>query len=274
VTLDQPAPPPVAPTQAGITVAEPPRRRWGVLAAVAAVVVVAAAAGLLLARGLGGGVSRAEAIATLDRYQVSLTNADLPALEKLLAPGFERKLLADPPGDRATALKAFRAAFDVRGTQPRFSLKDVRVETADGGATATARYSYTAGGDPHPGDYGANTFHMVERDGKVLIDRIETYPDVVALLPPSLKSSDFPLEVSLTATLAARGESVPIAKATSRLERRPDAVVVPLTKTGRRIVHSGQDYEVHMKLTLADGRPLTVATTTNHFISGAGPAQP
>jgi hypothetical protein len=237
--------------------------------------VAVALAVLLLVPGSGGReVSRSEATSVLDAYQVSITNVDMAALERLLAPDFRRKLLADPPTDRSAALEQYRAGFEFRGSQPRYSLKDVRVKLAGGGATAAARYTWTAGSEPHLGDYGVVSFHLVERKGKTLIDRIETYPDVVALLPPTLSASDFPLRASLTATVTAGGARIPIAAGVSRLARKSDAVIVPLSQTGRRILHGGQDFRVRMRLELRGGRTLSTVSKPYHFLAGSRPARP
>src|SRR5207248_660107 len=134
---------------------EPARRRFGTalkVAGVAALAAVAALIGtLIVPSGGGGNVATADVRALLERYQADFTNEDVPALETLLAPGFQRVYLSDPPVDRARSIAKYRIRFAAAKT-PRFVITGVRIDTGTHDATAVGRYSLTAAGQPHLGD--------------------------------------------------------------------------------------------------------------------------
>jgi hypothetical protein len=184
----------------------------------------------------------------------------------VLAPNFTRRLLADKPVNRAQALATFRAGSKFRGAAARFSLTNVSISTGEGSATATAHYSYTGEKKPHLGDYGFGRFHFVERDGRVQLDRLESYPDVIAFLPKGLKRSDFPIVVTLTATTRSGGRDVVIAHGRSTLSKAAPAVDLPLGATGRAAMHSNQPFTARTTIQLADGRQLPEQSYVSHFI--------
>jgi Protein kinase domain/Domain of unknown function (DUF4440) len=263
----QPAARPAAETIAGAP-PRPARSRLRRLAPalVAVAVVAAVVAGLLLGRGSDAEeLASGDVRAVLDRYQASLTNGDLGSLEELLAPNFTRQLLADEPVDRDTALRNYRRAFRFRGSAPRYALTNLQVFTGKGSATATGRYEFTGEGKAHLGDYGAVRFELAERDGRVQIERVATWPDVIAFLPGGLRPSHFPLTVSLTATTRADGRTVTIASGTTRLPRAPDAVKLPLNVAGRRVLRSEQRFVARTRITRADGRRLPEQSYTGRF---------
>jgi serine/threonine protein kinase len=256
--------------------AEPGLRRPRVAGlALALLVAVAAAFGGLLASGSSDSpkLSADKMRTTLDSYQASLTNGDIGALERVLAPNFTRKLLAGKPTGRTQSIAAYRASFKFRGSSPRYALSSVQLSPADG--TASAHYSFTGEQRAHLGDYGFNRFHMVEHNGQVQIDRVETFPDVIAFLPPNLKPSAFPVTVELTATIDAGGRKVTIASGTTRLARAPDAIDLPLNSAGRGLLHAGEQFVARTTVQLADGRRLPQQSYTGHFaltIAGKGSA--
>ena len=269
---------PTAPgsTQTGAAVTQPragapSRLRRGRVAGLAVALVVAVAAAIVGVLASSPSESpkldAGEMRAALDSYQASLTNGDFGGLDRLLAPSFTRRLLADKPVDRAAALAGYRNAFKFRGTAPRYSLSNVQLSPGDG--TATAHYSFTGESKPHLGDYGFNRFHMVQRDGQVQIDRVETYPDVIVFPPPGLKPSDFPITATITAATQSGGRGVTIASATSRLAQAPDAMDVPLNATGRGLLHSRQPFRARTLIQLADGRRLPEQSYVSHFEPGS-----
>jgi hypothetical protein len=246
----------------------PPRRVGRRVAglALALVVAVAAALGGLLASNTSEPSSKLDAgkmRAALDTYQASLTNGDIAAIDRVLAPTFTRRLLADKPTDRAAAVANYRAGFKFRGSSPRYSLSGLQISPAD--ATATAHYSFTGEPKPHLGDYGFNRFHLVERGGQVQIDRVETYPDVIALLPPGLQPSAFPITVTMIATSQSGGRTITIASGTRQITRAPDALDLPLNSTGRQLLHSLQPFRARTRIRLADGRQLPEQSYVGRF---------
>ncbi|MEA2451133.1 MAG: hypothetical protein QOG63_3065 [Thermoleophilaceae bacterium] len=229
-------------------------------ALIALVIGVAVAAGLLLGSGSGsssGSVSSADVRATLDSYQASMTNGDLKGIERLLAPDFTRQLLGGGSIDRATALDQYREGFQFRGEARRYSLTGVQVATGGSGATATGRYSYTGTPEPHLGDYGSIRFQFDERGGRLVIQRIESYPDVIAFTPTAVTASDYPIRVHLSATAQEGGRNVTIASATSTVAQPTSAVKVPLNETGKRVLDPGQTFTTRAIFALKDGRKLS-----------------
>jgi serine/threonine protein kinase len=249
--------------------AEPPRGRLRKLAPalIALVVGVAIAAGLLLGSGSGGSdsssgaVSADEVHATLDSYQASMTNGDIDGIERLLAPDFTRQLLGGGSTDRAAALAQYQEGFRFRGDARRYSLSDVQVATGGSGASATARFSYTGTPEPHLGDYGSIRFQFAERDGRLLIRRIESYPDLIAFTPTTVRPSDYPITVKLTGTTDENGKAVAIAAATSTINKPTSAVKVPLNEAGKRVLDPGQKFTTRALFQLADGRRLSTVHT-------------
>jgi hypothetical protein len=237
--------------------------------AIALVVAVAGALGGLLASSASDPSSKLDAgkmRAALDSYQANLTNGDIARLDPLLAPNFTRRLLADKLVDRAAALANYRAAFKFRGNAPRYSLSNLQISPADG--TATAHYSFTGEPKPHLGDSGFNRFHMVERNGHVQFDRVETYPDVIALLPPGLPSAAYPLTVTTTATTRSGGRTVTIGGGTTQVTRAQQGVALPLNSAGRQLLHSLQPFRARSRIRLADGRQLPEQSYVGHFLPG------
>ncbi|MDT7602001.1 MAG: eukaryotic-like serine/threonine-protein kinase, partial [Pseudonocardiales bacterium] len=258
--------PPAAPETTRLPPTPPPRhrRRLAGYAAAIAVAVAAIRVGVLAGSSSdSSGLDETKMRNALDSYQASLTNGDMAALERVLAPNFTRKLLADEPVDRTEALASYRDGFKFRGSSPRYSLSNLKLSPSDG--TATAHYSFTGEQKAHLGDYGFNRFHLVERDGRVQIDRVETYPDVIAFLPPGLKPSAFPATVKLTATTRTGGRTVTIASGTTQVAKAPDAMDLPLNSAGRQVLHVGQPFRARTVIQLADGRRLPEQSYVGHF---------
>ena len=233
---------------------------------IALVVVGAIVAGVLVGRGSSPDpVDASDVRATLDSYQASLTNGDMDRLERLLAPEFTRTVLAGDPIDRGTALEQYGEAFSFRRKSPRYALSDVAVETGAGSASATATYEYTGSEDPHLGDYGFVRFALVERDGRLLIDGITSYPDVIAFLPETVRASDYPIDVRLRATTRSNGQRVTIAEGEQTFASEPVAVRLPLNETGREVLQPNQPFRAQTWLELADGRRLVAEPYVRAF---------
>jgi serine/threonine protein kinase len=223
---------------------DPRRRKWLVRGGVLALLVAAAVVGGLAARGGGGGdpVDREDVVALLDRYQANLTNENLSGLERLMAPTFTRATLGDAPVNRQAALNQYRRGFAAR-KQPRVSLSRERIETGEDDATVRAQFLRTTPGRLALGDSGAIDITMVEKDGRLLIDSIHNYLDLI-VTPPRFTQEQLPAVVQVEATVNSGGRRVRVAGGRNRLRANTAAIAFPLTPGGRRIVHTRQPIRV------------------------------
>ena len=219
------------------------RRRWLIRGGVLALLVVAAVVGGLAARGGGGDpVDRDDVVALLDRYQANLTNENLSGLDALLSPTFTRANLADPPADREAALDQYRRAFAAR-KQPRVVLSRERIATGEDNATVRAQFLRTTPGRLALGDSGAIVITMVEKDGRLLIDSVHNYLDLI-VSPPRFTEEQLPAVVDVEATVSSGGRRVRVAGGRHRLKANTGAIAFPLSAEGRRIVHTRQPIRV------------------------------
>jgi hypothetical protein len=238
------------------------RRRWAVRFGLLLVLVAAATAGSALAPDDGGDpVDRDEAIALLERFQANLTNERLDGVERLLAPGFTRGTLADPPVGRAEALEDYRAIFASR-RQPRVSFDDVRVDTKPGRATIRAQFLRTTPGRLHLGDSGGIVLTMVESDGGLLVESVRNYPHLV-VAPPRLRPGHLPATIAVEASATVAGRRIPVAAGRRSLRTRAEAVIFPLTAEARRRLRTEQPIDVRITTAVRGGAaPITDRYTT------------
>jgi hypothetical protein len=80
----------------------------------------------------------------------------------------------DPPENRERAIAAYRAQF-AQLESPTYTLSELKVKRTPGAATVTGRYQIATptGG----GGSGGVVFRLVERDGHLVIRRLEITPD-------------------------------------------------------------------------------------------------
>ena len=108
----------------------------------------------------------------LSEYREAYSAENIEGMKNLFAEDLERHDGEKPPEDLPTALATYEGQFsELRN--PRYSLSGISVEPGAGEATATARYSISS----QNGTVGGSiTYHLVERDERLLIDKLRIEP--------------------------------------------------------------------------------------------------
>jgi hypothetical protein len=104
----------------------------------------------------------------LGEYTQDYSNEDLEGLKSLFAESLERHDGSKAPEDLAAALATYEHQFGEL-KKPTYSLSETNVEPGSGEASATAHYSITSQNGKVTGSI---TFHLVEQDEKLLIDKL------------------------------------------------------------------------------------------------------
>lgn len=108
----------------------------------------------------------------LGEYTQDYSNEDLEALKGLFAESLERDDGNKAPEDLNAAIATYRHQFgELRS--PSYTLSSEKVEPGSGEASATARYSISSQNGTVTGSIA---FHLVEREEKLLIDKLTIEP--------------------------------------------------------------------------------------------------
>jgi hypothetical protein len=108
----------------------------------------------------------------LGEYTHDYSNEDVESLKELFAEGLERDDGSKAPEDLAVALATYEHQFGEL-QKPTYSLSETSVEPGSGEASATSRYSITSQNGTVTGSI---TFHLVEQNEKLLIDKLTIEP--------------------------------------------------------------------------------------------------
>lgn len=108
----------------------------------------------------------------LGEYTQDYSNEDLEGLKSLFAESLERHDGSKAPEDLAAALATYEHQFGEL-KKPTYSLSETNVEPGSGEASATAHYSITSQNGKVTGSI---TFHLVEQDEKLLVDKLTIEP--------------------------------------------------------------------------------------------------
>jgi len=108
----------------------------------------------------------------LGEYKQDYSNEDIEGLKGLFAENLERHDGSKAPEDLATALATYEHQFGEL-TKPTYSLSETHIEPGAGEASATARYGITSQNGTVTGSI---TFHLVELNEKLLIDKLTIEP--------------------------------------------------------------------------------------------------
>jgi hypothetical protein len=109
---------------------------------------------------------------TLGEYTQAYSNEDIEGLKGLFAEGLKRHDGSKAPEDLATALATYEHQFGEL-QKPTYSLSETSVEPGSGEASATARYTISSQNGTVTGSI---TFHFVEQEEKLLIDKLTIEP--------------------------------------------------------------------------------------------------
>jgi hypothetical protein len=194
-----PPPPPVAQRAAPIWEEEPDRRNlYLAIAAAVAVGVVVLLVVLLTAGGGSPAPARQPAVATtpeppttttpstpeqapvssssveqvLSEYQSDYSGENAEALRGLFSEQLSRQDGSKGAEDFSEAMRTYEKQFSEL-TEPRYTLSNVKVEPGTGEASAGADYSISSQNGTVTGAIG---FHLVEHEGRLLIDSIHVTP--------------------------------------------------------------------------------------------------
>lgn len=108
----------------------------------------------------------------LGEYTRDYSNEDIEGLKGLFAEGLERDDASKAPEDLTAALATYEHQFgELR--KPTYSLSETHVEPGSGEASATSHYSITSQNGTVTGHI---TFHLVEQNEKLLIDKLTIEP--------------------------------------------------------------------------------------------------
>jgi hypothetical protein len=108
----------------------------------------------------------------LGEYKQDYSSEDLEGLKNLFAESLERHDGSKAPEDLAAAVATYEHQFGEL-KKPTYSLSETNVEPGSGEASATANYSITSQNGKVTGSI---TFHFVEQDEKLLIDKLTIEP--------------------------------------------------------------------------------------------------
>ncbi|MGH2852799.1 MAG: hypothetical protein ACRDLF_01215 [Solirubrobacteraceae bacterium] len=108
----------------------------------------------------------------LGEYTRDYSNEDLEGLRSLFAESLERHDGSRAPEDLTAAVATYEHQFGEL-QKPTYSLSETSVEPGSGEASATARYSITSQNGTVTGSI---TFHLVEQNEKLLIDKLTIEP--------------------------------------------------------------------------------------------------
>jgi ketosteroid isomerase-like protein len=108
----------------------------------------------------------------LGDYQTAYSNEDLTGLRNLFADDLVRQNGTDQPQDLTGALTTYQAQFD-QLTNATYQLSDLSVTRGSNDAAVLGDYSITSNNGTVT---GAIRFHLVEKAGLLLIDRLEIRP--------------------------------------------------------------------------------------------------
>ena len=182
---------------------------------------------------------------TIEAYARAVRKRDHDAVRAALAPGFELRVLADPPRDAEQFVRYHRRRFDDPRTRPSsFRLRSLRMETIQGKAIAGAGYSIevdvTAPDPPDPTftRSGSMTFEMV-RDGRgALIEKLRIIPDITRY---QLIAERFSARLAVRAMSGGRtiGRTTTRARGFEAFELR-----IPLTETARQTLKTSDCYTI------------------------------
>jgi serine/threonine-protein kinase len=219
-------------------------RRAALIAVAMAALTAIAFAGLLAGgSGDGDGVSEEDVRSLLDSYSARYTALDLRGLAELFAPDFQRKLAADPPQDRAEALRSIRQQLR-RVVEPRYTLEDVRIQKLDGTALVNARYVVRDRSSPSSvlGVVGTGdlTFRIGPVGGRPRIRAVHVVPDLLVLWNAPPRTTPSTLTVIARTLPPAGGRPVTLTRGSFRLTREGLAgFPMPLSEAGREALKSG-----------------------------------
>jgi hypothetical protein len=108
----------------------------------------------------------------LGEYKQDYSSEDLEGLKDLFSESLERHDGSKAPEDLAAALATYEHQFGEL-KKPTYSLSETNVEPGSGEASATAHYSIASQNGKVTGSI---TFHLVEQDEKLLIDKLTIEP--------------------------------------------------------------------------------------------------
>lgn len=108
----------------------------------------------------------------LNEYTQDYSNEDAEGLRSLFAEDLERHDGTNASEDLAATVATYEHQFGELH-EPHYLLSETNVEPGSGEATATAHYSITSQNGTVT---GVITFHLVEQDEKLLIDKLEIEP--------------------------------------------------------------------------------------------------
>jgi len=108
----------------------------------------------------------------LREYKQDYSNEDVESLKGLFAEDLERHDGSKAPENLTAALATYEHQFGEL-EKPTYSLSETNVEPGSGEASATAQYSITSQNGTVTGSI---TFHLVEQDEKLLIDKLTIEP--------------------------------------------------------------------------------------------------
>jgi hypothetical protein len=108
----------------------------------------------------------------LGEYARDYSSEDTEGLKGLFAENLERHDGSKAPEDLTAALSTYEHQFGEL-EKPTYSLSETNVEPGSGEANATARYSITSQNGTVTGSI---TFHLVQQDEKLLIEKLTIEP--------------------------------------------------------------------------------------------------
>lgn len=117
-------------------------------------------------------VESSQVEAVLNEYTLDYSKENAEGLRGLFAEDLERHDGSRAPEDLAAAVATYEHQFSELH-EPQYSLTETNVEPGSGEATASAHYSITSQNGTVT---GVITFHLVEQEEKLLIDRLEIEP--------------------------------------------------------------------------------------------------
>jgi hypothetical protein len=118
-------------------------------------------------------VEQSQVEQVLNEYQQDYSNENIEGLKSLFAEGLERQDGTRPSEDLAAAVATYEHQFSEL-TSPSYSLSQLSVQPGTGEATAKARYSISSQNGTVKGSI---TYHLIEQDQRLLIDRLTIVPD-------------------------------------------------------------------------------------------------
>lgn len=120
--------------------------------------------------------------ATLGDYADLYSAEDVEGIAALFSQELVRVNLGDPAQDRAEALAEYQEQFSALGN-PSYELTEASIDAR--GAEASADMAYRITDDGVEAGAGTIAFHLVEADGRVLIDEMFIVPAELASETPS-----------------------------------------------------------------------------------------